>query len=133
MEAWIVPLLGGIGVALLGLLGTIIAQWATRDKTRAEARSTNADYGVKVTASAISIINELQDDIALMRERQKGLENERQAQHDELAALRNEVTKLRDEVKALREENFNLRRELSAVKLGILKPEPDTKTQTDER
>jgi len=128
-----VPLIAGMGVALLGLLGQSVVQFMTRAKTRAEAQSTSADYGVKVTASAVSIINELQDDIALMRERQKGLENERQAQHDELAALRNEVTKLRDEVKALREENFNLRRELSAVKLGILKPEPDTKTQTDER
>jgi chromosome segregation ATPase len=121
VETWLVPLLGGIGVALLGLVGTVFVQWMTRDKVRAEAKSTDADYGVKVTQSAINLVNELQDEIKGFRERQVQVDAERKEERAELIALRAEVASLRTEVEGLRKENFDLRRELSALKMGVPK------------
>jgi regulator of replication initiation timing len=112
METWLVPLMGGIGAALLGLLGTLFVQWMNRDKTRAEAKSTNADYGVKVTASAITLINELQDEVTQLRDRQKAIDVERKVEREELLALRTEVTLLRAEVTVLRIENIKLREQI---------------------
>jgi chromosome segregation ATPase len=108
MEAWLIPLLGSLGAAALGVLSTLLVQWMNRDKTKAEARSTDADYGVKVTESAVKLINELQDEQTSLRERLKVLNAERAEDKNSIDKLREQLATVKTELCILQKQNASL-------------------------
>lgn len=76
MEAWITALTGGLGIALLGIIGNIILQAFLRRKIHAEAGSSIAAGADSVVESALCMVKEMRVDMAALKARVAELEAE---------------------------------------------------------
>jgi hypothetical protein len=69
METWVAAVLGGIGVAVIGVLGNVILEWQRRRKTGAEAGQSVAAGADSVVGSALEMVKEMRTDMALLKAR----------------------------------------------------------------
>jgi septal ring factor EnvC (AmiA/AmiB activator) len=113
-EAW-AGLLGAVIVAILTLVGNLVANWYRRRNTRAEAGKTEAEETDILTASAIRMVQTWETQVNKLEKRVAELETALKERDVKIAQLDTEVAGLRLQVRDLSAKNAQ-----QAIKLARL-------------
>jgi chromosome segregation ATPase len=103
MEAtWLAVLGGGLGVALLGLLGQQLDRWWNRRRAAVDTKVAGVDYSVKLTQRYDALVDQLSEQVAALTLQQKDRDKERLEYEKRIGALEATTRSLEAEVRDLR-------------------------------
>lgn len=114
METWLSAVLGGVGVAIIGIVLKLVEGWLSRRKTKAEAKSTEADIPGKIVDAAGDLATQAMTMVKAQQEQVASLQKDIEG----MAALKESNKALQKEVDQLKQDFRTLHAEMAEWKRG---------------